>query len=418
MTIGLALHKDFNRKQPLTDPSIGVHNGGLDNADGNLIIYAGSILGERYYVKEMLGQGTFGQVVKCEDLTSKQIVAVKVVKNKPSYLRQARIEIAILDELAKYGSNGSHHIITKLGEFNHQNHLCIVIEILGMNLFELIKQNRFKGLSLNVLSVFLSQLLDALCILSEANIIHCDLKPENILLTDLSHPKDLVRLIDFGSACHENEIGPFYIQSRFYRAPEVIFGLRYNKAIDMWSLGCICAELFLGLPLLPGVSQYNQVGRMIEMFGIPPPYMIEYGKYSAKYFKILPPNRMNPNDPDLPLHQDGTPSMYELKTERQFLAENPNQAPMEWKRYFNYTKLPDLVKHYGDISKVDEKEMRTRASFIDFLNGLLQLDPYKRWTPDQAKLHPFVTGKDFVEPFIPPQTSQYLAHIQNLQQLH
>lgn len=58
-----------------------------------------------------------------------------------------------------------------------------------------------------------------------------------------------------------------YIQSRFYRSPEVLVGLPYTSAIDMWSLGCIAAELFLGLPLFPGSSEYNQITRIVEMIG-------------------------------------------------------------------------------------------------------------------------------------------------------
>lgn len=263
-------------------------------------------------------------------------------------------------------------------------------------------------------------MLDALCLLADADIIHCDLKPENILLTDLSHPKDLLRIIDFGSACYEKNsefTGNFYIQSRFYRAPEVLLGLRYTKSIDMWSLGCICAELFLGLPLLPGVNEYNQLARIVEMFGVPPPYMIEYGKFGSKYFNQISTTRTNVQDIDMPLQQDGSISFYELKGERQFYQENPKVPQLEWKRYFNYTKLPDLVNHYVSNSKVDEKEMMLRASFADFLNGLLQLDPFKRWTPDQAILHPFITNKEFTTPFVPPQTKHSLANAQQLKKL-
>ncbi|KAG2383006.1 hypothetical protein C9374_004973 [Naegleria lovaniensis] len=422
LTLGLSVfYKSCAREniQILTVPSEGVHNGGHDNIEGNLILFTGAILGDRYHVLGLLGQGTFGQVVKCEDLFTKQTVAVKVIKNKTAYVRQAQIEISVLDDLKNHGKEQHHHIITKLDQFTHMNHLCIVVELLGMNLFELIKQNRFIGLSLNLISVFLSQMLDALCLLADADIIHCDLKPENILLTDLSHPKDLLRVIDFGSACYARNsefAGNFYIQSRFYRAPEVLLGLRYNKSIDMWSLGCICAELFLGLPLLPGVNEYNQLARIVEMFGTPPPYMIEYGKFGSKYFNQIS-TRTNGQDIDMPLQQDGSISFYELKPERQFYQENPKVPQLEWKRYFNYTKLPDLVNHYVSNSKVDEKEMTLRASFADFLNGLLQLDPFKRWTPDQAILHPFITNKEFTTPFIPPQTKHSLANAQQLKRL-
>jgi dual specificity protein kinase YAK1 len=74
-------------------------------------------------------------------------------------------------------------------------------------------------------------------------------------------------VIDFGSACHERQTVYTYIQSRFYRSPEVLLGIPYTAAIDMWSLGCIAVELFLGLPLFPGTSEYNQITRIVEMLG-------------------------------------------------------------------------------------------------------------------------------------------------------
>ena len=76
-----------------------------------------------------------------------------------------------------------------------------------------------------------------------------------------------IKVIDFGSACHERQTVYTYIQSRFYRSPEVLLGMSYTAAIDMWSLGCIAVELFLGLPLFPGTSEYNQLVRIIEMLG-------------------------------------------------------------------------------------------------------------------------------------------------------
>ena len=99
------------------------------------------------------------------------------------------------------------------------------------------------------------QILDALIVLRDASIIHCDLKPENILLASPSPTGGSLgqlKLIDFGSACFEGRTFFSYIQSRFYRSPEVLLGLSYNAAIDMWSFGCVAAELFLGLPLFPG----------------------------------------------------------------------------------------------------------------------------------------------------------------------
>ena len=79
------------------------------------------------------------------------------------------------------------------------------------------------------------------------SVVHRDLKPENILLCQPG--RSAVKVIDFGSSCFETQPVYSYIQSRFYRSPEVILGLPYYCAIDMWSLGCVLAELILGLPL-------------------------------------------------------------------------------------------------------------------------------------------------------------------------
>ena len=85
-----------------------------------------------------------------------------------------------------------------------------------------------------------------------------------------THPNSSqqIKLIDFGSACFEGQIPHTYIQSRFYRSPEVLLGLAYDSAIDMWSLGCVAAELFLGLPILPGVHEHDQLGRMLSLIHI------------------------------------------------------------------------------------------------------------------------------------------------------
>jgi serine/threonine protein kinase len=85
--------------------------------------------------------------------------------------------------------------------------------------------------------------------------------------SDCSEESPTIKVVDFGSACHERHTVFTYIQSRFYRSPEVMLGLPYSTAIDMWSVGCIAVELFLGLPLFPGSSEYNQICRIVEMFG-------------------------------------------------------------------------------------------------------------------------------------------------------
>ena len=138
-----------------------------------------------------------------------------------------------------------------------RKHLVITFELFSINLYEFIQNNGFKGVSLSLIRRFAIQILQALKYLKEQRIIHCDLKPENILLK--SEDKSGIKIIDFGSSCFINSRIYTYIQSRFYRAPEIILGIPYTPGIDMWSFGCILVELFTGRALFPGESEAEQL---------------------------------------------------------------------------------------------------------------------------------------------------------------
>ncbi|KAG2179194.1 hypothetical protein INT43_002044 [Umbelopsis isabellina] len=385
-------------RRVLTKPSKPVNNDGYDNDDFDYILYVNDVLGSAdghsYLILDVLGAGTFGQVVKCQNTKTKEIVAVKVVKNKQAYFNQSMMELAILEMLnERYDKMDKHHLLRLKDTFIHKKHLCLAFELLSVNLYELIKQNQFRGLSTNLVRVFTTQLLDALTILNEAKIIHCDLKPENILLITLESPA--IKIIDFGSACHETQTVYTYIQSRFYRSPEVLVGLPYSSAIDMWSLGCIAAELFLGLPLFPGSSEYNQISRIVEMLGVPPNYMIEMGKNSKNYFHRYT--------------DEYGQKRYRLKYMEEYnLEQNKDEQPS--KCYFSGTTLPEIINSYpmprrSSLSEKERaRETQNRLAFIDFLQGLLNLNHFERWTPQQAKQHPFITGEPFTGPFTPSMT--------------
>ncbi|EIW82734.1 kinase-like protein [Coniophora puteana RWD-64-598 SS2] len=385
-----------NPRRVLTKPSKPAHNDGYDNEEYDYILYVNDLLGSedghnRYLILDILGQGTFGQVVKCQNMKNHEIVAVKVVKNKPAYFNQSMMEVTILELLNNQcDPQDEHHILRLRDSFIHKNHLCLVFELLSSNLYELIKQNQFQGLSTQLVKVFTAQLLDALSVLKDARLIHCDLKPENILLKSLQSPQ--IKVIDFGSACHERQTVYTYIQSRFYRSPEVILGIPYTASIDMWSLGCIAVELFLGLPLFPGTSEYNQITRIVEMLGMPPTYMLDMGKQTKQFF-----------DSFVDVYGQ---KKYRLKSLEQYSREHgTNEQP--GKQYFKATTLPEIVNQapmpsFKSSSRQGhevEKELNNRASFIDFCQGLLNLNPIERWSPQQARMHPFITGEKFTKPF-------------------
>ncbi|KAK9331413.1 kinase-like domain-containing protein [Lipomyces starkeyi] len=384
-----------NPRRVLTKPSKGTKNNGYDNDNSDYVLYVNDILGgnnthQCYLILDILGQGTFGQVVKCQDLNTTEIVAVKVIKNQPAYFNQSMTEVAVLELLNDMiDRDNGHHILRLRDKFIHHDHLCLVFELLSSNLYDLIKQNQFRGLSSNLVRIFAQQLLDALSVLKDAKLIHCDLKPENILLENLESPN--IKVIDFGSACNEKQTVYTYIQSRFYRSPEVILGLPYTTAIDMWSLGCIVAELFLGLPLFPGSSEYNQICRIVDMLGLPPQWMIETGKQAPEYFEqVIGPYGKK---------------AYRLKSVEKYSQEHKVMEQPS-KKYFASTHLADIITTYP-IPKCNmkpnevQREQVNRMAFIDFVQGLLNFDPRKRWTPQQAKEHPFITNERFSGPFTP-----------------
>ena len=153
-----------------------------------------------------------------------------------------------------------------------------------MNLYELIKKNHFHGLNMKLVKSLTRQLLEACAQLKNFLIIHCDLKPENILLC-LPEKLD-IKVIDFGSACFTRRTIYSYIQSRFYRSPEVVLGAPYGPQIDMWSFGCVAAELFLGLPLFPGASEHDLLARVHESVGAPPATLLAAAKHAAKFYNV------------------------------------------------------------------------------------------------------------------------------------
>ena len=217
----------------------GVDNHGFDNAQNDYILRAHDTIyspeGQEFLILDMLGKGTFGQVVLCENVTKKERVAIKVLKNKRNYRNQGVVEIKILHMLNTFDPNGEMHLVKMLDYFVFREHLCIVFELLSASLFDMLKKNHFTGVSMNLSHILVSQICEALCVAREAKIIHCDLKPENILLCN---PKrSAIKIVDFGSSCQLGQRIYQYIQSRFYRSPEVLLGIPYDLAIDMWSLG-------------------------------------------------------------------------------------------------------------------------------------------------------------------------------------
>jgi serine/threonine protein kinase len=222
-----------------------------------------------------------------------------------------------------------------------------------------------------------------------------------------------VKVIDFGSACYEGKSMYSYIQSRFYRSPEVLLGVPYNGSIDMWSLACVCSEMYLGLPLFPGVSQHNQLTRIVEMFGPPPDSLIE-GRNGGKYFTKLS-SIHNSKDQSRNLNNDEIDSnntnsnsiQYRLKSAEEYAAKTNTEVPV-LRKYLRYSRLDDVIikcplSNKNKLTSVQKREeMNKRLCFLNFLQGLFTLNPLERLTAKQASSHPFITNEPFTGSFKPP----------------
>ncbi|KAF7992905.1 hypothetical protein HCN44_005686 [Aphidius gifuensis] len=265
-----------------------LYNDGWDDDNHDYIIKNGEKFLDRYEIDSLIGKGSFGQVVKAFDLEEQTLVAIKIIKNKKPFLNQAQIEVRLLEMMNRADTDNKYYIVKLKRHFMWRNHLCLVFELLSYNLYDLLRNTNFRGVSLNLTRKFAQQLCTALLFLStpELNIIHCDLKPENILLCN---PKrSAIKIVDFGSSCQLGQRIYQYIQSRFYRSPEVLLGIPYDLAIDMWSLGCILVEMHTGEPLFSGANEVDQMNKIVEVLGLPPKHILDQAHKARKYFDKVP----------------------------------------------------------------------------------------------------------------------------------
>ena len=160
----------------------GPNNCGYDDDQGSYTHIAHDHLAYRYEVLKVIGKGSFGQVVKAYDHKNHHHVALKMVRNEKRFHRQAQEEIRILEHLRKQDKDNTFNLIHLFDHFTFRSHTCITFELLSINLYELIKKNKFQGFSLQLVRKFAHSLLQCLDLLYRNKIIHCDMKPENVLL--------------------------------------------------------------------------------------------------------------------------------------------------------------------------------------------------------------------------------------------
>ena len=319
-----------------------------ENKDFQVIM--DDVVAGRYLVVDVLGSAAFSQAVQAMDLQTGQMICLKVIKNNKDYFDQSLDEIKLLKYVNNADPADEHGLLRLYDYFYFKEHLFIACELLKANLYEFQKYNRESQdpvyFTLPRLQSIAIQVLHSLSFLHQLNLIHSDLKPENILIK--SYSKCQVKVIDLGSSCFTTDHLTSYVQSRSYRAPEVVLGLPYDAKIDIWSLGCIMAELSSGQVLFQNDGLATMLARIEGILRPIPKHMLEKARYAHRYY---------------------TRSGYIYDQD----AESGEITLLRPKR----CHLKHRVAHPDPL-------------FVSFVESLLQVDPHLRPSASDALRHPFL----------------------------
>lgn len=313
----------------------------------------GCVIANRYRILKEVGVGTFGRVVECLDTkrwrerqiwednhhfpqendgshhhkhkrqfyTSKRmrerryddpknIVAIKIVRNVKRYFDSAQIEADIIEDVNRRGRRGMTHCAVMYDTFSFDGHYCMVFECLGPSLYEFLKGQKYHPFPINCVRDFARQLLETLEFLHSFRLIHTDLKPENILLLNgrqvpqkggYSIPESTrIKVIDFGGATYDNEKKSSIVNTRQYRAPEVILDVGWSMPSDLWSIGCILAELYQGELLFATHDNIEHLALIEQVVGSFPRKMLKRAKNVELVDKAFDSNGIHRTDRVLP----------------------------------------------------------------------------------------------------------------------
>ncbi|KAK5921557.1 hypothetical protein CgunFtcFv8_018914 [Champsocephalus gunnari] len=277
-------------------------------------------------------------------------------------------QMEIMEELRAFDSD-RFNFVTFNDVFVSGGHVCLELEILDMSLFEFLYQKPRRSLELDEIRPILYQVSVTLQLLQSLGVVHTDLKPENIMLLDHRKQPWRIKVIDFGVACHAatSELGD-YMQTQNYRSPEIILGFPITSAIDMWSLGCITAELFTGTVLYPGDTDHEMLQHIVQTQGHPPARLMYRGVKTRWFFNCR--------------RKDGR-RRWRLKQ----CGETNTSAGQ-------FNSLDDIItlkpaRHLLDEDTAAETE--DRREFLDLLKKTLHLDIDRRISPSELLQHPFIT---------------------------
>ncbi|XP_067852381.1 dual specificity protein kinase CLK4 [Heptranchias perlo] len=332
-----------------------------DDEEGHLVYHTGDKLKARYEIISNLGEGAFGKVVECIDLKKGVYMALKIIKNIARYREAARSEVRVLEEISNRGAS-AYGCVQILDWFDHHGHICIGFELLGLSTYDFLKENNFMPFPMHHIRHMAYQICHALNFLHQNQLTHTDLKPENILFVNSDYSIKYnsktkhddrtvinadIKVVDLGSATFDDEHHSTVVSTRHYRAPEVILELGWSHPCDVWSIGCILIEYYLGLTLFQTHDSREHLAMMERVLGPIPTSMINRTR-KCKYF-----------------HH-----------ERLDWDENSSAG-----RYVRKRCKP--LKEYMTCQISEHQEL------FDLIEKMMKYEPSKRIQLDEALQHPF-----------------------------
>lgn len=343
-----------------------------DDKDGYYKIRIGEVLNGRYQIQSALGRGMFSGVARAVDITTKQLVAIKMMRNNDALRKGGYTEIAILEKLNDADPENRKHIIKFERQFDYKGHLCMVFENLSMNLREVLRKfGNNVGINLGATRAYAYQIFVALAHMRKCSIIHADLKPDNILVNE---SRNVLKICDLGTAIDKSDaatahmdITP-YLVSRFYRAPEIILGIPYDYSVDMWSIGCTLYELYTGKILFTGDSNNQMLKAIMEIRGRFTPKLFKRGQLAGVHFDDK--GQFVSVERDKVLGKTTVRTMAVVKPTRDLRTR--------------------LMAASGGMNDAETRDLN---HFIDLLEHCLTLNPDKRIKPADALRHPFFTSR-------------------------
>uniref|UniRef100_A0A673AWW7 dual-specificity kinase n=1 Tax=Sphaeramia orbicularis TaxID=375764 RepID=A0A673AWW7_9TELE len=319
-----------------------------DDDEGHLIYHSGDMLRARYEIVCTLGEGAFGKVVECIDHSNDGArVALKIIKNIDRYLTTCHINLAC---------------VHMLDWFDYHGHVCIAFELLGLSTYDFLKENNFQPFPIEHIRHMAYQIIRAVRFLHKNKLTHTDLKPENILFINSDYYMEYnpemkrdertlknpdVKIVDFGNATYEHEHHTSVVSTRHYRAPEVILDLGWDHSCDVWSVGCILIEYYLGSTLFQTHDSKEHLAMMERVLGPIPTNLLQKTK------------------------------------KRRYI----HRGRLDWDPHSSSGRY--VRKHCKPLKHYMSCQGEAHQQLFDLMGKMMEYDPAKRLSLDQALRHPF-----------------------------